>query len=75
MRAVRDPEEVVVRARTVVDRFLGETRVIGGALRARVEPEMRYWDCASGVMVSRPIVSGGAPVVAEGRREVLVGPP
>ena len=53
-----------------------DVSVMGGALRARVEPEMRYWDWAFGIMVSVPMVSGtaaGAPPapVVEGRREVL----
>ena len=39
--------------------------------KARVEPEMMYWDWAFGVMVSEPIVRAGALVVAAGRREVL----
>ncbi len=34
----------------------------------RVEPEMRYWERAFGVMVSAPMVRAAAE---EGRREVL----
>lgn len=37
---------------------------------ARVEPEIRYWDCAFGVMVWVPMVRA-AGLVPEGRREVL----
>lgn len=39
---------------------------------ARVDPEIRYWDWAFGVMVSVPMVRAAAAVsAAEGRREVL----
>ena len=43
---------------------------------ARVEPEIRYCDCAFGVMVSLPIVRAAgevpaAPAPTEGRKEVL----
>lgn len=38
---------------------------------ARVEPKIRYWDCAFGVMVSVPMVRAAAVPAAEGRREVL----
>ena len=43
---------------------------------ARVEPEIRYFDCAFGVMVSLPIVRAAgevpaAPAATEGRKEVL----
>lgn len=38
---------------------------------ARVEPEIRYWDWAFGVMVSVPMVRAAAVSAAEGRREVL----
>lgn len=39
---------------------------------ARVEPEMRYWDFAFGVMVCEPMMkAAGSVPVAEGRREVL----
>lgn len=49
-----------------------EVRVMG-VLRARVEPEIRYWECAFGVMVSVPMVRAAAASapVAEGRRDVL----
>lgn len=39
---------------------------------ARVEPEIRYWNWAFGVMVSVPMVRAvGSVPTAEGRREVL----
>lgn len=59
-----------MRARIVVE--WSEVRVMG-VLRARVEPEMRYCECAFGVMVSVPMVRAAAASapVAEGRRDVL----
>ncbi len=68
MRAVREPD--IWSARIVVEE--DEVRVIG-ELRARVEPAMRYWDCAFGVMVSVPMVRGAARSVpvAEGKRDAL----
>lgn len=48
-----------------------EVRVMGGEPRARVEPEMRYWDWPFGRKVSEPMVRGtGVVPVGEGRREV-----
>lgn len=63
----------VLRARTVVE--MPEPRVMVEPA-ARVEPEMRYCDWASGVMVSVPMVraAGGVPAISaatEGRKEVL----
>ncbi len=68
MRAVREPD--IWSARIVVEEE--EIRVMG-ELRARVEPAMRYWDCAFGVIVSEPMMMAGG-VVGSGmgiKREVL----
>ena len=63
----------VWRARTVVE---GPEPTIMVEPGARVEPEIRYCDCAFGVMVSLPIVRAtgevsAAPAPTEGRNEVL----
>ena len=42
-----------------------------GEPRTRVEPEIRYWECAFGVNFSVPMVRTAAPPAAEVRREVL----
>ena len=37
----------------------------------RVEPEMMYWDCAFGVMISEPTVRAGGLVLVVPKMEVL----
>ena len=66
MRAVLPLE--VWRARTVVDDPEPMVMVEPGE---SVDPEMMYWDCAFGVMISEPMVRAGGLVLVAPRMEVL----